>query len=210
MTDLSIAEVNLDSFSPVDSRPRQSSIPNPDLANWASLPRCFIEQIRIEDRDWRWLVFLTASKRGEINYPRVKDFYWRNDRTRISGLLLVTRVSWNRARIEPVSLGSGCIETHITCILRCERIGLFWNVTLSGVQYRRSSSSSRIEWPFLKPRFSENLPENRYDNTGTGRCHPETDASLIRRGRRFTTDANVHYDFRLPLFLDRIKGVFQP
>lgn len=34
-----------------------------------------------------------------------------------------------------------------------------------------------LEQPFLKPRFSEDLPGNRYDNTGSDRCYVETDAN---------------------------------
>lgn len=122
-------------------------------------------------------VFLTALKRHDQLSTNQKRFLLtEHGRTRISSLRSpVARVSRKTRREPGLRAVALSIEACITCISRREpRRPILECHPNRRVHCPRSSSSSWINWPFLKARFSENLPENRYDNTATDRCHPET------------------------------------
>lgn len=83
-------------------------------------------------------------------------FLFVSDRTRRR---LIRRIIWNPYFTvhERVFRGDATQPTAECYPGRCP---------VSKVQFFLES----VEWPFLKPRFSEDLPGNRYDNTGGGRC----------------------------------------
>lgn len=101
--------------------------------------------------------------RNDARYNWPPGFLLMSDRTR----RLVRRIIWNsyftvytRARISKrgdATRGDATQPTAECYPGRCP---------VSKVQFFLVN----VEWPFLKPRFSEDLPGNRYDNTGSGRC----------------------------------------